>query len=156
MHSEEERGENVSRGGWMSSTVLKGWVLFQPDVVFYCRRDLDGEAKTETNWKTVHKKGAKERTLTDTSNLPTLEQSCFSWGLSQTPAAPARPNHWEPEGSVSTIITQAGTGPNTQPLEHWVWLMPSLLRLLASKWNGKSGDENNQNKKEVNEQRMGV
>lgn len=48
---------------------------------------------------------------------------------------------------MSTIITQAGADPNTQPLEHWVWLMLRLLQLLATEWNGKPEDENNQNKK---------
>lgn len=32
----------------MSSTVLKGPVLFQSGAVFYCRRDFDGAASTET------------------------------------------------------------------------------------------------------------
>lgn len=49
----------------------------------------------------------------------------------------------QPEGSTSTIIAQSGADPNTQPLEHWVWLMPRLLQLLTSEGGiDREKDEN--------------
>lgn len=49
---------------------------------------------------------------------------------------------------MSTIITQSGPNPNTQPLERWVWLMPRLRQLVTSERIWEPEDENNPSKKE--------